>query len=162
MEITVVIDSPSFTEALLFTTNQLSGRAALGTGQYSISAWLQSSLTLGKKVRVSNPVNFSLIDPEVLPEDLPTSPIEATRIVGPHFSETVDESRPEGPARCWYQVIVHTHAREGSGTDGGAFVSPPFIAVRTTKMGVCVAQRSTVCKLSPLHLPHALTPGICA
>lgn len=129
-EILVRIETPG-SERLEFSTNQLSGRAALDVGEYSISASLSSP---SARITAATPnIRFSIVDPEALPSRSPTSP-------------PIDPSAAGGElwrrGACRRDVLLLTHGREGSGTDGdvvlslvGPFGSSERVLLPKTRLG---------------------------
>ena len=110
-EILVRIEAPG-SESFEFSTNQLSGRAALDVGEYSMSASLSSP---SARITASTPqIRFSIVDPEALPSKTPSSfPLDPTSSDGELLRR----------GACRRDVVLLTHGREGSGTDGHVVLS---------------------------------------
>ena len=108
-EILVRIETPGG-EPLTFSTNQLSGRAALPPGEYSMTATLSSPSTLVMAATAA--IRFRIIDPESWYDHMATS----LRSGAPH-GELVQEGV------CRREILLQTHGREGSGTDGDVVLS---------------------------------------
>lgn len=119
-KILVRIETPGG-EPFTFSTNQLSGRAALAPGEYTMTATLSSPSALVTTAAAA--IRFRIIDPESWYHHMATS----LRSGAPP-----DELVPEGV--CRREILLHTHGREGSGTDGDVVLSLIGPGVSSGKM----------------------------